>query len=90
LKEWVPLLVKVRGKEVHAYQFTISKVFSGRTMSTLSTTVGYGEIQQWPLWTGDLCSERQKLLIRFSRDELRLAFVDMKPLFAGVLMHRLD
>ena len=27
---------------------------------------------------------------RFSRDELRLAFVDRKPLLAGVLMHRFD
>ena len=37
-----------------------------------------------------LCSERQKLLIRFSRDTLRLAFVDRKTLFAGVVMHRFD
>jgi len=39
----------------------------------------------WPFLTGGLCSERQKLLIRFLQDELRLAFVDRKPLLAGVL-----
>ena len=47
-------------------------------------------ITKWPLLTGGLCSERQKLPTRFSRDELRLAFVDRKPLLAGVLMHRFD
>jgi len=40
--------------------------------------------------TGDLCSERQKLPIRFSRDKYRLAFVDRKPLLVGVLMHMFD
>jgi len=40
--------------------------------------------------TGGLCSERLKLPIRVSRDKLRLAFVDLKPLLAGVLMHRFD
>jgi len=40
--------------------------------------------------TGGLYSEHQKLPIRFSRDELRPAFVDRKPLLAGVLMHRFD
>ena len=58
--------------------------------SNLSTKVSHGELQKWPLLTGGLCSERQKLSIRFSRDELRLAFVDRKPLLAGVLMHRFD
>ena len=35
--------------------------------------------------TSSLCSEHQKLLI-----QLRLAFVDRKSLFAGVLMHMFD
>ena len=56
----------------------------------LSTTVIHGELQKWPLLTGGLCSERQKLPIRFSRDKLRLAFVNRKSLFAGVVMHRFD
>ena len=37
-----------------------------------------------------LCLERQKLHIRFSWDKLSLAFVDRKPLFAGVVMHMFD
>jgi len=48
------------------------------------------DITKWPLLTSGLCSERHKLLIRFSRDTLRLAFVDRKPLFAGVIMHMFD
>ena len=52
--------------------------------------VSHGELQNWPLLTGGLCSERQKLPFRFSQDELRLAFIDRKPLLAGVLMHRFD
>ena len=59
-----------------------------RIQSNLSTRVSYGELKKWPLLTGGLCSERQKLLIRFLRDEFRLAFVDRKPLLAFVLMHR--
>jgi len=41
-------------------------------------------------WQGGSISERQKLPIRFSWSKLRLAFVDLKPLLADVLMHRFD
>ena len=33
--------------------------------SKLSTKVSHGELQKWPLLTGGLCSERQKLLFHF-------------------------
>ena len=56
----------------------------------LFTRVSRGEQQKWPLLTGGLCSECQKLPVRVSRDNLRLSFVDSKPLLAGVLMHRFD
>jgi len=46
------------------------------------------KFQKWPLLTGGVWSERQKLYMQFSRDKLILAFVDRKPLLAGVLMHR--
>ena len=39
-------------------------------------------VDRWPLFAAS------KLPIRFSRDELRLAIVDRKPLLAGVLMYR--
>ena len=58
--------------------------------SNLSTRVRNGKLQMWPLLTGGLCSECQKLPVRVSRDNLRLSFVDSKPLLAGVLMHRFD
>jgi len=58
--------------------------------SNLSTRISHGELQKWPLLTGGLYSEHQKLHIRFSRDKLRLAFIDRKQLLAGVLMHRFD
>jgi len=35
-------------------------------------------------------SVRNYIIIRFSRDKLRLVFVDRKPLLAGVAMHRFD
>jgi len=34
--------------------------------------------------------ERQKLPIRFSRDNLRLDFIDRKPPLVGALTHRFD
>ena len=46
------------------------------------------ELQKWPLLTGGIRSERHKLPIRFPRDELKLAFVERKPLLAGVLVDR--
>ena len=58
-----------------------------QVQSTLFINVSHRELQKWPLLTGGLCSERQKLYIRFSRDELRLAFVDRKPLLAGLTVH---
>ena len=60
--------------------------------SNLSTPVSHRDSQKWPLLTSGLklCSEHQKLLIGFSQDTLRLAFVDRKPLLAGVVMHRFD
>ena len=45
-----------------------------------------GELQKWPLLTGGLCLERQKLPIRFSRGKLKLALVDRTPLLAGDLV----
>ena len=56
----------------------------------LSSRVSHGELQKWSLLTGGLCLERQKLPFKFSRDELRLVFIDRKPLLAGVLMYRFD
>jgi len=58
--------------------------------SNLSTRVSNGKLQMWPLLTGGLCSECQKLPIQFSRDKLRRAFIDRKPLLAGGLIHRFD
>ena len=60
------------------------------TVESLSTRVSHGELQKWPLLTSGLCSERHKLHIRFSRDKLKLALVDVKPLIAGDLYHRFD
>ena len=41
-------------------------------------------VDRWPLF-GTF-----ETTFQFSRDELRLAFVDRKPLLAGVLKHRFD
>ena len=77
-----------------SYNNYVSKVYiqiiQNNVWSNLSTRVSLGELQKWPLLTGGLCSERQKLPIRFSRDKLGMAFVDRKPLLAGVLVHRFD
>jgi len=43
------------------------------------------ELQKRPLSTGGLCTERQKLPIRFLQDKLKLALVDRKLLIAGDL-----
>ena len=39
-------------------------------------------VDRWPLFGASETT--------FSRDKLRLAFIDRKPLLAGVLMHRFD
>ena len=64
--------------------------YVSQVCTNLSTKVSHGELQKWPLLAGGLCSERLKLPIRFSGDTLRLAFVDRKPLLAGVLMYSFD
>jgi len=61
--------------------YTVKPVYNGQ--SRVITKVAFDE-------SGGLSSEHQKLSIRFSRDKLRLAFVDRKPLFAGVVIHRFD
>ena len=66
--------------------YTVKPVYNGQPLGI--TKVAF--VNKWPLLTSGLCLERQKLLIRFSWDKLRLAFVDRKPLFAGVVMLRFD
>ena len=77
-----------------SYNNFVSKVYiqiiQNNVWSNLSTRVSLEELQKWPLLTGGLCLECQKLPIRFSRDKLRMAFVDRKPLLAGVHVHRFD
>ena len=60
-------------KNVNQFENQIIKKIG--IQSNLSTRVSHGELQKWLLLTGGLCSERQKLPIRFVRDKFRVAFI---------------
>ena len=59
---------------------TVKTVYKGQPRGI--TKVAFAD--RWPLFGAS------ETTFRFSLDELRLVFVDRKPLYAGVVMHRFD
>ena len=59
---------------------TVKTVYKGQSQGITKVA----SVDRWPLFGAS------ETTFRCSRNELRLAFVDRKPLHAGVLMHRFD
>ena len=68
-------------KDVQLFKVnTVKTVYKGQSQGITKVA----SVDRWPLFGAS------ETTFRCSRDELRLAFVDRKPLHAGVLMHRVD